>query len=59
MATQEEECFICNSCGRLFQQKKYLSQHISKLHSNEKDIGEGNNVKESCCNNTSDTLQQR
>nr|CAD7425937.1 unnamed protein product [Timema monikensis] len=32
----EEEHFICNDCGRSFHTKKYLSRHISYVHSNTK-----------------------
>lgn len=56
--TQEQESFTCNSCGKSFQQQKYLSQHISKLHSNKKLDGEGNNSEESCYNTSCDTLQR-
>ncbi|XP_066149195.1 gastrula zinc finger protein XlCGF57.1-like [Euwallacea fornicatus] len=32
----ELEKFVCDHCNRKFRQKKYLSQHITKLHSSKK-----------------------
>lgn len=57
VVTQEEN-FTCNNCGMSFQQKKYLSQHIFELHSNNKDDGESNNVEPFCFNTPCGTLQK-
>lgn len=32
----KKDTFTCDHCGKFFRQKKYLSQHITKLHINKK-----------------------